>query len=319
MLIKTAVTVHHVGARRTSFLGHLGSMSCQKKCVKCHRVNPGRTTLHVPKFECQEKTICRTLPATITLTRYQNCSSIGSVRGRMNATLLQRIPRSTVIAQLGGPNTAELSHMLQNMVILVCDFRVQSCRHRARRGLLVLLAGTFSLSQNRWGARRMRQSHKTDAVGHVTAGAGSASFSATSPVVPLAATAGVSSVCFFPSSPRHTAALVDAPLRSVCRASPRCGKPHRTAPPTHPTPSLRPRSPPSSTPHEVCLETMEFDIRCGHGTTTHAPRSSPQRGLGHDKHALPDRAFLAPAPSRAAAHLVITRKEIRCTRCYVPK
>ena len=37
MTVETAVTVHHVGARRTSFLGHLESMSCQKKCVKkCH-------------------------------------------------------------------------------------------------------------------------------------------------------------------------------------------------------------------------------------------------------------------------------------------
>ena len=40
--------------------------------------------------------------------------------------------------------------------------------------LLVLLAETCSLSQNWWVARGMRQSHKTDAVGHVTAGAGSA-------------------------------------------------------------------------------------------------------------------------------------------------
>ena len=119
-----------------------------------------------------------------------------------------------------------------------------------------------------------------------------------------------------PSSPRYTAALVDAPLRSLCRASPCCGKPHRTAPPTRPTPSLRPRSPPSSTPPEVCLETMEFDVRRTHGTTTtHAPHSSPQGSLRHDEHALPSRALLAPAPSRAAAHLVITRKEIRCTRC----
>ena len=42
-----------------------------------------------------------------------------------------------------------------------------------------------------------------------------------------------------------------------------------------------------------------------------------QGSLGHDEHALPSRAFLAPAPSRAAAHLVITRKETRCTRCQL--
>ena len=105
-----------------------------------------------------------------------------------------------------------------------------------------------------------------------------------------------------PSSPRHTAALVDATLRTVCRPSPCCGKPYRTAPPTRPTPSLRPRSPPSSTPPEVCLETMEFDFRIRHGTTTtHAPHSSPKVPWGHDEHAQPGRAFLALAPSRAAA------------------
>ena len=68
---------------------------------------------------------------------------------------------------------------------------------RARHGLLVLVAGVVSLSHNPWGARRMRQSHKTEALERVTAGAGSASLSATSPVVPLAAAAGVSSARFF--------------------------------------------------------------------------------------------------------------------------
>ena len=62
---------------------------------------------------------------------------------------------------------------------------------------------------------------------------------------------------------------------------------------------------------------MGLDIRIRHGTTTtHAAHSSPQGSLGHDEHAQPGRAFLALAPSRAAAHLVITQKEIRCTRCH---
>ena len=51
VIVKTAVTVHHVGARRTSFWEHLGSISCQKKCTKkCHLVNLRRTTLHVSQF-----------------------------------------------------------------------------------------------------------------------------------------------------------------------------------------------------------------------------------------------------------------------------
>ena len=45
--VETAVTVHHVGARRTSFWEHLGSISCQKCIKKCHRVNPERSALHV--------------------------------------------------------------------------------------------------------------------------------------------------------------------------------------------------------------------------------------------------------------------------------
>ena len=132
---------------------------------------------------------------------------------------------------------------------------------RARRGLLVLVAGIFSLSQNRWGAREMRQSHKTDAVGHVTAGAGSASLSAASPRG--AARRRVSSARFF------LGAFLTQAHGGTRRASPCCGQPYRMAPPTRPTPSLRPRSPPSSTPPEVCLETMEIDTRRRHGTPPH--------------------------------------------------
>ena len=177
----------------------------------------------------------------------------------------------------------------------------------ARAFLLVLVAGIFS----RWGARRVRQSHKTDALEHVTAGAGSASLSATSPVVPLpprrrASRVRASSWARAPSSPRCTAALLDAPLRSVCRASPCCGKPYRMAPNAFAAAALA-----AVIDAARGLETMEFDIRRRHGTTTtHAPQGS----LGHEEHALPGRAFLAPAPSRAAAHLVIARKEIKCTR-----
>ena len=102
----------------------------------------------------------------------------------------------------------------------------------------------------------MRQSHKTDALEHVTARAGSTSLSATSPVVPLAAAAGVSSARFFLGAGAFLT-QVHGGTRGCC------GKPYRTAPPTRTTLSLRPRSPPSSTPTEVCPETMEFDIRRG--------------------------------------------------------
>ena len=96
-----------------------------------------------------------------------------------------------------------------------------------------------------------------------------------------------------------------------------CGKPHRTVPPTRPTPSLRLRSLPSSTQPEVCLETVGFDFRRRHGTTTtHAPHSSPKVAWDTTSTRCQIGRFPAPAPSRAAAHLVITGTEIRCTRCH---
>ena len=248
---------------------------------------------------------------------------IGSVRGLVNATLLQRIPKSTMIAQLGGPNTAELSQMLQNMVIIVsagrrscvCDLRVQSCRHRA--GAVVSLSWLLeNVHCRKTGGgpyecvnptRQTRWSTSPQAL--------APPHSRRRPPwcrrpPQRASRVRASSWARAPSSPRYTAAPEDAPLRSVCRDSPCCGKPYRTADPTRPTPSLRPRSPPSSTPPEVCPETVEFDIRRTHGTTTTTRATFVTQGsLGHDEHALPGRAFLAPAPSRAAAHLVITRKE----------
>ena len=153
----------------------------------------------------------------------------------------------------------------------------------ARHGLLVLVAGNFSLYQNRWGSqtnasiprdRRGRARHcrrwLRPTLGDVPRGA--------------ACRRGGRLECALlpraraPSPLRFTAAPEDAPLRSVYRASPCCGKPYRTAPPTRPTRSLRPHSSPSSTPPEVCLETMEFDFQRRHGTTTttHAPHSSPK-------------------------------------------
>ena len=65
-------------------------------------------------------------------------------------------------------------------------------------------------------------------------------------------------------------------------------------------------------PRDIGIRYSMYSWYHHHTHATFATRGS----LGHDKHALPGRAFLAPAPSRAASHLVITRKEIRCTRCH---
>ena len=92
--------------------------------------------------------------------------------------------------------------MSRNFVIIagrrtcVCHLSSVVQASRERRGLLVLIAGFFLVAKS-VGARRMRQSHKADAPEHVTAGAGSASLSATSAVVSPAAAAGGSSARLF--------------------------------------------------------------------------------------------------------------------------
>ena len=164
---------------------------------------------------------------------------------------------------------------------------------------------------------------RQDAVGHATAGAGSASLSANVPPwcrSPPRRASRVRISSWAPSSPRYSVALVDAPLRSVCQASPCCGKRYRTAPPTCSTPSLRPRSPPSSTPPKVCLEIMEFDFRRRHGTTTtHAPHSSPKVAWNKTSTRCQIGRSGRLRLHERAARLVITGKEIRCTRCHTPK
>ena len=44
-------------------------------------------------------------------------------------------------------------------------------------------------------------------------------------------------------------------------------------------------------------------------------RSTTKDSLEHDEHVLLGRVYLAPAPSRAVAHLVLIQKEIGCTQC----
>ena len=216
--VKTAVTVHHVGAWRTSFWGHLGSISPRE---------PGENdSACVPKFEYQEITVCGNAPpATIPLRGSKTVAQNRSVRGLVDASLLQRTPRSTMNAQLGGPSTAELSQMLQNLVIgsaLVFDSRPQSCRHRARaHGLLVLVAGVCSLlakSVESWANASIPQDRRARAR-HCRRW--------------LRLTLG--------DVPRGVAGRRGGRLEGALVPG-RGRLPHRTAPPTRPTPSLRPRS-----------------------------------------------------------------------------
>ena len=94
---------------------------------------------------------------------------------------------------------------------------------RARRGLLVLVAGMFSLSQN--------GDEPDECVNPIiqtcwstSLQAGSASLLATSPrwcrwLPRRASRVRASSWALAPSSPRHTVAPEDAPLRAVCQNS----------------------------------------------------------------------------------------------------
>ena len=76
----------------------------------------------VPKLKGQEITIFKKKPSPSRDDTSDEVPKlqlkIGSVRGLMNATLFQRIPRSTMIAQLGGPNIAELSRVLRDIMIV---------------------------------------------------------------------------------------------------------------------------------------------------------------------------------------------------------
>ena len=98
VMVKTAVTVHHVGARRTSFWLHLGSLSCQKKCVKkCHRVNPERTTLHVSQIQVPRDNDLQNLPSPRDDTSDEVPKlqfKIRSVRGLVNANSAPAHPKA---------------------------------------------------------------------------------------------------------------------------------------------------------------------------------------------------------------------------------
>ena len=121
-----------------------------------------------------------------------------------------------------------------------------------------------------------------------------------------------------PSSPRYPAALVDAP---VFRSSPCRGKEPRLAvlfaELLHVAASFterhlrrarrlrcgRARCPRRRRPR---CALRQFEVDMVPPPHTHATLVT-QGSLEHDEHALPSWAFLAPAPSRAAAHLVIIR------------
>ena len=148
----------------------------------------------------------------------------------------------------------------------MCDFRVQSCRHRARRGLLVLVAGTFHCRKTGGEpdgcVNPTRQSTSLQALAPDT-------LSATSPVVPLAAATGVLQCALLPwrapSSHKHTAALVGGPFRS------------ETTPPTRPTSPAAAALSALIDAARCVPKTMGFDIRRRHGTTTTHPRKPGTR------------------------------------------
>ena len=147
----------------------------------------------------------------------------------------------------------------------------------------------------------MRQSHKTDALEHVTAGAGSASLSATSPVVPLAAAAGVSSARFFLGA--------GAFLTQVHGGTRRWAFPFCL--PSFSMLRQASQNDSSDAPEPFAAAALSALIDAARGVPRddgirystwtwyhHHTRATfvTQSSLGHDEHALPGRAFLASAP-----------------------
>ena len=167
------------------------------------------------------------------------------------------------------------------------------------------------------GARRLRQSHKTDAQEHCKRW-----LRLTLGDVPRgAATASVSSARFFlvagafltqvHGGTRRWASPICLPSFSMLRRASQNDS--SDAPDVFAAAAL-------ATLIDAAQGVLSDNgIRCSTWTWHHHHTRATfvtQGSLGHDEHALPGRAFLAPAPSQAATHLVITRKEIRCTRCH---
>ena len=64
------------GARQTSFLAHLGSVLFQSQCaVRCHRMNSGETTLHMPEKKISEDDCLQKTSSTTPRAMWQNCRS----------------------------------------------------------------------------------------------------------------------------------------------------------------------------------------------------------------------------------------------------
>ena len=183
-----------------------------------------------------------------------------------------------MIAQLGGPNTAELSQILQNIVIIQSPVVQASraswsacpgCWNICTVAKQVASQTNASIAQDRRARARHCRRWLRLTLGDVSRGA-------------AGRRGGRLECALLPGRGRlpHPGTQRNSQMRlSVLFAELFlcCGKPCRTAPLSRPTPSLRPRSPPSSTPPEVCLETKEIDVRRRHGTTTtHAKHSSPK-------------------------------------------
>ena len=186
----------------------------------------------------------------------------------------------------------------------MCDFRVQSCRHRACA--VVCLSWLLECFHC-----RKTGDEPDECVNPIIQTCWSTSLQALAPphsrrrppwcrwLPRRSSRVRASSWALAPSSPRHTVAPEDSPLRSVCQNSA------------------------SDAPDASAAAALDALIDAARGVPIddgirystyswyhHHTRATfvTQGSLGHDEHALPGWAFLAPAPSRAAARLVVTRE-----------
>ena len=216
-----------------------------------------------------------------------------------------------MIAQLGGPNRGELSQMLQNIVVI--ESRAAYLCVTSESSRAGIARAPWSACPGCWStctvAKPVRSQRNASIAHNRRAGARHCRLAPPHSRRRLpwcrwpprrASRVRASSWALAPSSPKHTVAPEDSPLRSVCQNS------ASDAPDAFAAAALAALIDAArGVPIDDGIRYSTWTWYHHHTRATFVTKGS----LGHDEHALPGRALLAPAPSQAAAHLVTPGKK----------